>query len=165
VLTCKIIYTLARPLLKHHLILIPALLLTACFDDNGRTVFLDPISGPGFVLSGNEHNAISAVPGVLSIGDRNYERTAYITFYPTTGERIASGRFQRNYTADFGAVEASKTYQAILTLITKACMTDSDVLHKTGIESQSLAPAKHTQGPAYTLAVKCKSEQIPYNLR
>ena len=151
--------------MKHILALIAPVLLTACFNDNGRTIFLDPISGPGFVLSGDQHDAISAVPGVLSIGDRNYERTAYITFYPTTGERIATGRLKRNYAADFGAVETSKTYQAILTLMTKACMTDSDVRYKTGIESHSLAPEKHAQGPAYTLAVKCKSEQIPWNLR
>ena len=94
--------------------------LTACFSDNGRTYFLDPVSGPGYVLNGEHYDALRAIPGVLSVGDRNYEYTTYITFYPTTGEQIAS---------------------------------------------ETLASAKHSQGPAYTLAIKCQTEQIPYDLR
>ena len=139
--------------------------LTACFSDNGRTYFLDPISGPGYVLNGEHYDALAAVPGVLSVGDRNYEYAVYITFYPTTGEPIASGRFKRNYAPDFGAVESSKSYQDILALMTEACMTDSNVLYKTGIQNQTITPAKHPQGPAYTLAITCATEQIPYNLR
>ena len=89
----------------------------------------------------------------------------FITFYPTTGEQIASGPFKRNYAADFGAVNASKSYKEILALMTTACMTDNDVLYKSGIASETLASAKHSQGPAYTLAIKCKTERIPYDLR
>ena len=139
--------------------------LTACFNDNGRTYFLDPVSGPGYVLNGEHYDALRAIPGVLSVGDRNYEYTTYITFYPTTGERIASGPFKRNYAADFGAVTASKSYQDILALMTTACMTNNDVLYKSGIASETLTPAKHSQGPAYTLAIQCQTEQIPYDLR
>ena len=49
--------------------------------------------------------------------------------------------------------------------MTTACMTDNDVLYKSGIASETLASAKHSQGPAYTLAIKCQTEQIPYDLR
>ena len=114
--------------------------LTACFSDNGRTYFLDPVSGPGYVLNGEHYDALRAIPGVLSVGDRNYEHTVYITFYPTTGERIASGPFTRNYAPDFGAVNASKSYKEILALMTTACMTDNDVLYKACLLYTSPSP-------------------------
>ena len=60
---------------------------------------------------------------------------------------------------------ASKSYREILALMTTACMTDNDVLYKSGIASETLASVKHSQGPAYTLAIKCQTEQIPYDLR
>ena len=80
--------------------------LTACFSDNGRTYFLDPVSGPGYVLSGDEYETLTNIPGVMAVGDRNYKHAVYVTFYPSTGERIASGPFKRDYAPEFGAVDA-----------------------------------------------------------
>ena len=88
------------------IIMIALFVVKGCVTEQGR-VTLDPISGPGFVLSGDQYNALLDIPGVMSAGDRNYEQTVYVTFYPTAGERVASDLFRRNYAPDFGAVDAS----------------------------------------------------------
>ena len=136
-----------------------------CFSDNGRTYVLDPISGPGYILSGAELETIEDIPGVLSVGDRNYARAVYVTFYPSTGERIASSPFKRDFAPDFGAVDASKTYLAIVAAMIEVCEIDTKYQYRTGLASNTLKTAKNNGGPAYVLALNCHEERKPYQER
>jgi len=136
------------------IIMIALFVVKGCVTEQGR-VTLDPISGPGFVLSGDQYNTLLDIPGVLDVGDRNYQYTAHIIFYPTTGEKIASGLLKRNYAPDFGAVEASPTYNSILSFMENVCRDEDRRYPRLGIKDIVLKTAKNPKGPSYILAVNC----------
>jgi len=135
--------------------IVPLLTLAGCFSDNGRTYFLDPISGPAYLLSGDEYETLTEIPGILSVGDRNYENTIYVTFYPSTGERIASSPFKRDYAPEFGAVDASFTYQKMITHLTEVCGPHIHEKDEEGNPYVTLETASGT-GPTYNAQVRCR---------
>ena len=130
--------------MKHLVSVISMLSLTGCVTIDGRTTY-PRIHGPGWILNDIQLKQLKAVPGVLSVGDENYEQDVYVQFYPSTGEKIASGPFKRDYAPDFGAITESKTYTGIISVMSYICKT----------ETAELRADKSHNGPTYTLIIDC----------